>query len=168
MFSEISVFDLKENYFSAIAKDWMLITAQKPSGEINTMTASWGGIGFIWNKPAFTCVVRPQRYTFEFTESSDIITLSFFGGDQRSALNLCGTKSGRECDKIALSGLHTIKEEKAVYFEEASTVLIGRKAYADYLKKDNFIINGLAPEYYPADDFHMFYICIIEKALKKD
>ena len=168
MFSEVSVYDLKDNYFKAISSDWMLVSAKKPTGEINTMTASWGGIGFIWTKPAFTCVIRPQRYTFEFTEAADTITLSFFGKAQRDALTLCGTKSGRDCDKIALSGLHTIEDtDGAVYFEEAETVLVGRKAYSDRLRKDRFCDPSTAKEFYPFDDFHMFYICAIERALIK-
>ena len=53
----------KEDVFHLIGKEWMLIT----SGTIdrfNTMTASWGGIGWLWNKPVAYIFVRPDRYTY--------------------------------------------------------------------------------------------------------
>lgn len=43
----------------------------------NTMTAGWGSIGFLWNKLTATVYVRPTRYTSEFIDKEDYITLSF-------------------------------------------------------------------------------------------
>lgn len=57
--------NLDKNVFTAIGEQWMLITAGTPE-KCNTMTASWGGLGVIWNAPAATCYIRPQRYTKEF------------------------------------------------------------------------------------------------------
>ena len=160
----VKVTDLNDNFFKGFADDWTLITAMKPEGEVNTMTASWGGIGNIWSKPVFSCVIRPQRYTFEFAESAEIITLSFFGGDYRKALNLCGTKSGRDLDKISASGFTLIKENGAAYFSEASLVLVGRKVYADWIKKECFIDPAIPADIYPAGDYHKMYFCTIEDA----
>ncbi|MCD8186883.1 MAG: flavin reductase, partial [Rikenellaceae bacterium] len=71
----------------------------------NTMTASWGAMGFLWNKPVAFVFVRPERYTFEFMEEYSAFTLSFMGKDQRHALKVCGSQSGRDSDKIADAGL---------------------------------------------------------------
>lgn len=166
-FKHITAFDLKENFFTGFADDWTLITAMNPEGKVNTMTASWGGIGHIWSKPVFSCVIRPQRYTFEFAESAGMITLSFFGKGFRKELNLCGTKSGRDLDKISESGLTCIKENGAAYFAEASVVLIGRKIYADWIKKDCFTDAAIPAETYGGGDFHKFYVCAIEEVLVK-
>lgn len=46
----IAIKDLSENFFEVIGKEWMLVTAGNKD-HFNTMTASWGGIGFLWNKP---------------------------------------------------------------------------------------------------------------------
>ena len=101
-FIEFSPYELEGNVFEQIGKDWALITAmKKESGDVNTMTASWGGMGVIWRDPSFVCVIRPQRYTYEFSENADILTLSFFDEKYRDALKICGTKSGRDGDKIA-------------------------------------------------------------------
>ena len=62
---KLEVKDLKENFFEAIGKEWMLVTAGTKE-KFNTMTASWGGIGWLWNKPVAFVFIRPERYTYEF------------------------------------------------------------------------------------------------------
>ena len=73
MFQNIDPKTLPENVFSLIGDRWMLVTAGTPA-HCNTMTASWGGLGVLWNKPMATIYVRPQRYTFQFLEESDRFT----------------------------------------------------------------------------------------------
>lgn len=166
-FKEIIPEEMDGNIFKLIGKDWMLITAE--NGEkVNTMTASWGGAGVLWGKPVCFTFIRPQRYTYEFTEKTDRMTLCFFDGKYRSALSLCGSRSGRDCDKIAEAKLTPIKDEEsgAVYFAEANRVLICRKMYSDMLKKECAIDKNLL-DFYPSEDFHRMYICEIEKILMK-
>lgn len=62
---------------TSIGEEWMLITAGNEN-RLNAMTASWGGTGYLWNKPVVFIFIRPQRYTFEFVEQQDIFTCSFF------------------------------------------------------------------------------------------
>ena len=76
MFEKIDPKTLKENVFSLIGDQWMLITAGTPE-HCNTMTASWGGLGVLWGKNVATIYIRPQRYTYEFVERSDFFTLSW-------------------------------------------------------------------------------------------
>lgn len=166
VFKEISPYELEGNYFKKIGNEWMLITAMKPDGSFNTMTASWGGTGVYWSKPSFVCLVRPQRYTYEFTESSDIITVSFFGGEHKTELSYLGHNSGRDGDKLAHVGFHPICDGDAVYYEEATTVLVGRKMYTDLFKEDCFVDPQIAKTNY-SGDFHRFYICEIVRALEK-
>ena len=103
-FQEISVEQLKDNPFTLINKDWMLITAGNQESH-NTMTASWGGVGELWGKYVSTIYIRPQRYTLEFLEREDTYSLCFFDPEYRPALNLCGSKSGRDVDKDKETGL---------------------------------------------------------------
>jgi hypothetical protein len=58
---------LAENFIELIGREWMLVTAGSPE-KFNTMTASWGGAGFLWNRPVAFVFVRPERYTYEFME----------------------------------------------------------------------------------------------------
>lgn len=153
------------NIFDLISKKWFLITAKKPDGSFNTMTASWGGMGVLWNKNVFFCFVRPQRYTHEFTESSDEITLSVLGNDFRSAYSVCGKKSGRDCDKIAEAGLTPVTDGNFVYFEQADLVICGKKLYTDTFKESGFI--NIDPSEFYKEDFHTVYVCEIKSILKK-
>ena len=52
--------------------------------KFNTMTASWVGIGFLLNKAVAFIFIRPERYTYEFIEKNDMLTLSFLGSGNSS------------------------------------------------------------------------------------
>ena len=159
-----------DGVFDKIGKQWMLITAKgkNENGEesVNTMTASWGGMGVLWNKPVAFCFIRPQRYTFALTEQSERFSLSFFGEEYRSALRLCGTKSGRDIDKFAAAGLTPVTEGVTPYVAEARLVLLCRKLYADDLKEAAFVDRALLANY-PDKDLHRVYVVEIEQAFIK-
>ncbi|MBR4278577.1 MAG: flavin reductase [Clostridia bacterium] len=165
-FTQIEQSKFNAEIFNAIGKQWMLISASKPDGSINTMTASWGGLGVLWNKNVFFCFVRPQRYTHEFTEASDKISLSFFSEEYREALTFCGRNSGRDCDKIALAKLTPVNENGDVYFNEAERVIFGKKIYAGKLDPKCFISDDIEKHY--NGDYHTVYICEIEKIIEKE
>ena len=168
MFKEISASELCFSPFKLIGDDWLLICApdaQKACGA-NAMTASWGGLGVIWHKNVATVYVRPQRHTFSLMESSDKCSICFLGGQFRDALKLCGTKSGRDTDKITASGLSVFFEGETPAIEQADTVLICKKAYSDFLREENFD-DAAHLSSYPSKDYHKMYILEIEKILVK-
>lgn len=166
-FHEISPEEIKENPFSLIHKDWMLITAGTPEKH-NTMTASWGGVGVLWGSPVSTIYVRPQRYTLEFIEESPFYSLCFFDDSYRSALNLCGTKSGRDCDKEKEAGLTPITGDLAPYYQEAKLVLLCKKLYRQDMTEESFLDKGPLDRWYPERDLHRIFVGEIVKILKKD
>jgi len=155
-----------DRILTRIGKEWMLIGAS--DGEkSNVMTASWGCMGVLWNKPVAVCFIRPQRYTFEFTEKSDRLSLSFFDGAYRDALTVCGRTSGRDGDKLARAGLTETELDGIPFPAEASLVLLCKKLYADDLKKQAFVDPALLSNY-AANDFHRVYVCEIERVLCKE
>jgi flavin reductase (DIM6/NTAB) family NADH-FMN oxidoreductase RutF len=150
--------ELGENFFHLIGKEWMLITAGNTE-DYNTMTASWGTTGILWNRPVAICFVRPHRHTFQFTEKHDGFTLSFFDARYREVLDFCGTHSGRDIDKASQTGLRAIRTPLgSVAFEQARLVLDCKKLYADFLKPENFLVREMIAKNYPGIDFHRFYI----------
>ena len=159
--------DLDLNVFSAIGERWMLITAGT-AGECNTMTASWGGLGVIWGGPSAICYIRPQRYTKEFVDREEYFTLAFFGEEYRPALSLCGSKSGRDVDKVKECGF-TVKSAAcgAPYFEEAGVVLVCRKRFAQDMDPEN-MPREIKDKWYPQRDYHTLYIGEIVEALVQD
>ena len=108
-FKEVDIKSLNFNPFTKIGSEWMLITAGDESG-CNTMTASWGGLGVLWGKNVATCYIRPQRYTKKFVDANDTFTLSFYGPEYKQALSICGSKSGRDCDKVKEADLPRISQ----------------------------------------------------------
>lgn len=164
MFREISPMALQENAHALIGQEWMLVTAGSRESH-NTMTASWGGLGYLWQRPVATIYIRPQRYTREFVEREARFTLSFFGaGKQRAALALLGTKSGREGDKIAEAGLTPVQLAGAPAFEEARLVLVCKKLYRQDMLEECFLDHDVADTHYPEKDFHRIYVGEVEKA----
>ena len=153
-----------ENQFDLIGSQWMLITAGSKES-LNTMTASWGGFGWLWNKPVAFIFVRPERYTHDFIEKSERVTLSFYPESCRKALQICGTKSGRDCDKISLAGLTPLEIEPGVMtFAEARMTVQGRKIFKADMKECDFIDKSILSHYGDADGgFHTVYVIEIEK-----
>lgn len=165
-FVEILPEKLDESAFKLIGSDWMLITAGRMDS-FNTMTASWGGLGVLWNKNVCYCVIRPQRYTHEFMEKSQYFTLSFFDRDYRKALEICGTKSGRDVDKVKETGLTPVRAGcGAVYFDEARIVMECRKIYFQDINPANFVDRTIADNY-PDEDYHRMYVGEIMKCWVK-
>ena len=167
MLKPVDVHEISENVFSLIGKQWMLITAGTAE-HCNTMTASWGGLGVLWGAPAATCYIRPQRYTKEFVDREEYFTLSFFGEEWCKALSLCGSKSGREVDKVKECGF-TVKTADcgAPYFEEASLVLVCRKRFAQEMDP-NLMPDDVKEKWYPEKDYHTMYIGEIVQALEAE
>ena len=166
MLQKIDPKTLDKNVFSAIGEQWMLITAGT-ADKCNTMTASWGGLGILWGAPAATCYIRPQRYTKEFVDREDYFTLAFFGEEYRKALSLCGSKSGRDVDKVKECGF-TVKTAGcgAPYFEEAELVLVCRKRFAQPMDPDN-IHQEIKDKWYPEQDYHTLYVGEIIEVLAR-
>ncbi|MDA3833820.1 MAG: flavin reductase [Spirochaetales bacterium] len=165
MFKKISPYDLTDNVFKLLDKDWMLVTAGKKE-DFNTMTASWGHLGIMWNLPVAICYIRPQRYTFDFVNRNEDYTLSFFPESSRKMLQFCGTKSGRDYDKVKETGLLPLETEAGnFYFEQARLVLECKKIYQDEMKPANFVRPEIAKKVYPKNDFHRFYFGEITNAI---
>ena len=166
MFEKIDPKALDQNVFSLIGDQWMLITAGT-GDKCNTMTASWGGLGVLWGRPVATVYIRPQRYTLEFVEREDTFTLCFFGEEYRKALALCGSKSGREVDKVKECGFTVATAEGAPYFEEAYLVLVCKKAYWQDMDPTHFLDGEIDEKWYPQKDYHRIFIGEILEVLKK-
>lgn len=166
MLEKCDVKSLKGNVFSMIGDQWMLITAGTPD-RCNTMTASWGGLGVLWGANVATCYVRPQRYTYEFMEGSEYFTLSFFGEKYRKALALCGSKSGRDVDKVKECGFTVAAGAgNAPYFAEAELALVCRKLYWQDMDPAHFL-DGDIEKHYENHDYHRMYIGEIAEAYRK-
>lgn len=165
-FKEISPADFGVKPIELIKNGWMLITAGTRE-KINTMTASWGGLGVMWNLPVAYVVIRPQRYTKTFVDAGERFSLSFPSAKFKKQMAYLGSVSGRDEDKIAKSGLTPVFDDATgtPFFEESHTALICRKLYAQPMASEFFIDRAPAEQWYPQKDFHTLYVAEIEKIL---
>lgn len=149
--------DIHQNPFTLIDDDWFLLTAGKLES-FNTMTASWGGMGILWNKQVVFCFVRPQRYTYDFMEKNEFFTMSFFDESQRPALNLCGKRSGRQVNKMEATGLKPFESpSKSIFYEQSVLMLECRKLYYSDINPEHFLVKSIDSNY-PKKDYHRMYI----------
>lgn len=164
---ELNVKQLPDNFFTAIGKEWMLVTSGDKE-HFNTMTASWGCVGWLWNKPVAVIFIRPERYTHEFIEQNETLTLSFLGHEEemRKAYNICGSRSGRNTDKMALTGLKPIATPSGnVTFEQARLTLECRKLYKNHMSLNSFLDSNINQWYGEGKGgYHDIYILEIAHA----
>lgn len=153
---KIEISEISCNPFTAISEDWFLLTAGNEAS-YNTMTAAWGGMGMIWNRNTITAYVRSSRHTFSFMEDNELFTVSFFDEDYRKVLQICGTKSGRNCDKAMETGLTPAMLQDSVTFEQAKLVFVCKKMYAQDLDQ-NQMLDPAAVAFYEKDAMHRMYI----------
>lgn len=156
-FKKIKTTDIQDNPFTLIGNDWLLISAKKEDGTINTMTASWGGVGVLWNKQVATIFVRPQRYTKEFIDNSEYFTLTFFDGYKKE-LGILGSESGRDGNKIEKVGFDIEEIEAMPTFSQGKMVMLCKKIYRDTIKPECFIDQDIDGKVYPLKDYHDMYV----------
>ncbi len=165
-FKEITAAQFDKNPFM-IGKEWMAVTAEQ-DGKVNAMTASWGGLGFMWQKNVAFIVLRPQRYTKELIDRSGTFSLNYLAESYRQTLGYLGKVSGRDEDKIAKSELTVLHSGSVPYFEEANTVLLCKSLFVQNFEETSFLNSNMPKEFYPDKDFHHLYIAEVERILVKE
>ncbi|MGN0614312.1 MAG: flavin reductase [Porcipelethomonas sp.] len=165
-FVKTDIYSLDFNPYKLIGRDWFLVTSGDKQS-YNTMTASWGQTGFLWNMPVFTTVIRTNRHTFGFIDKNEYFTISFFSEKYREALSFCGSHSGRDCDKAKETGLTVCELEGSAAFEEAEMVFVCRKVYTQSMTEESFADKGPL-KYYEKDPFHKAFTGEIVSVYKKN
>jgi len=103
----------------------------------NAMTIGWGGIGTLWGRDAITVYVAPGRYTHSFMEQARYFTVMTFSDEK--VLRYMGSHSGRDGDKAAALGLHTLYTANGTpYYAEADMVIEARIIYGRAFDPDAF------------------------------
>ena len=134
----------------------------------NTMTIGWCQLGRVWNLPVCTVYVRPERYTYAFMESVDYLTGSVLPQAARRILALCGSKSGRDVDKVRECGLTLCYGAgDAPFFDEAEWVLVCKKAYVQDLDAACVLDARIHGSYGAKGNWHRAYIGIVVEAYQQ-
>lgn len=167
-FKTIDPMELDKNPFE-IMEEGVLVAAGLDD-RVNTLTVGWGGFGSIWGRKVAFMAIRPERFTFKFTEEADSFSVTILPGDERGReiLDYCGTYSGRDHDKIKDCGLTVLYDGETPYFEEGNLVFICDKLANPQLSPHDFQPgHGILERWY-GGGFHHLYIGEIKKILVKE
>ena len=148
--------EFNTDIFAQFNNKWALLSSGQKENH-NTMTISWGGMGTLWSKPVVTVYVKPVRYTYQFMNSNDYFTVSFYPEEYRKALALMGKVSGRDVDKDSESGLTVRDLEKAITYEQAEVTLLCKKIYFQDLDRENMPEKAVET-YYTVEEPHRMFI----------
>lgn len=165
-FKQTDIRQIRKNAVEMIGDEWALVNSFA-DGVVNTMTVSWGGMGELWGKDVVFIFIRPQRYTYELLEKSDMFSMSFFGGDFKEELTVCGRVSGRDTDKFSRTGLTVTELDGVPCVEQAKVNIVCRKIAFQDMKPDGFLDAGIASNY-AVGDYHRIYVGEIVKVYTEE
>jgi flavin reductase (DIM6/NTAB) family NADH-FMN oxidoreductase RutF len=136
----------------------LLLASTKPDGETNVMTIGWGTIGVIWGRPIFTVLVRPSRYTYQFIEASDEFTVNVPSPAMTDFVRFCGSKSGRDHDKIARFEIAITPGQQvgSPWIDGCPLVYECRVVHKNDILPAT-LDPGISARFYPRGDFHRVY-----------
>ena len=156
---EINANELRLNSIADWDKNWFLLTCGNFAQQnFNSMTISWGSIGVMWNKPFVQVVVRPTRFTHSFLENNPDFTICAFSSEYKKILNVLGSKSGRDMDKITKSGLSPIASKlvSSPVFTEACLIIECKIMFKAQFLPSQFIDPKIESAY-SSNDYHTSY-----------
>jgi flavin reductase (DIM6/NTAB) family NADH-FMN oxidoreductase RutF len=155
---KIPLEDLLVRPFHLLDQEWALLVAGT-GDDANPMTVSWGGFGTLWHRPVATVYVRPQRHTFALLEQHPEFTLSVLPAARRSALELCGTRSGRDIDKWREARLDPRKSSTvAVPHVGGAELVLECRVLATLDVDPRRFVDLTVEECYPERDYHRVYL----------
>ena len=136
-----------------------ILATTKANDHVNTMTIGWGTLGIEWSRPVFILFVRESRYTKQMLEENAEFTINVpLGEFDKKILAYCGTKSGRDTDKIADLGL-TLEEGEQISVPGIKELPLTLECKVIYKQdQDPKAVNEEATaRYYPEGDYHTAY-----------
>lgn len=168
--TKVDAFDYAGYICKAMKPNGILLTTAA-HGKVNTMTIGWGTIGVDWSRPVFIAYVRESRYTKEMLEANGEFTVNVpMGPIDKKILGYCGTKSGRDTDKIADMGLHTV-ESDVVSVPGIAELPLTLECKVLYKEEQDLsrIPADIIAQYYPkGDHHHVYYGQIVNAYLIED
>lgn len=167
-YNDIGYNELSKEMLNQLKKGAFLTT--KVDGKVNTMTIGWGGINVVWYKEVFVAYVRYSRDTYNMLERANEFTISVpLNVDMKKELSFCGTKSGRDYDKVKECNL-SIAPSKSINTPILSDCELHYECkviYKQAMEPSN-INKDIKKRYYMGNDYHVVYYGeIIESYLTK-
>jgi flavin reductase (DIM6/NTAB) family NADH-FMN oxidoreductase RutF len=139
-----------------LAHGGLLLAATRGDGRSNAMVIGWATVGVVWGLPVMVVLVRPSRYTYSFIEESGLFTVNVPTPEMRELVQVCGTRSGRDVDKLAEVETSMGQKVACVTLETSSVVYECQVVHHNDVVPDA-LLPGIASRSYPRGDFHRLY-----------
>jgi flavin reductase (DIM6/NTAB) family NADH-FMN oxidoreductase RutF len=152
-------FDNFDKFCKALGANGAFLIVSDGEQRTNIMTIGWAQIGVIWGKAVMTVMVRPSRYTHGLMEKAKYFTVCLPPeGGMRKELAFCGSKSGRDCDKIKECGfsMRAGTQEEVKYIEGSELIYECKKLEHARMIPD-VLAQSVKTTYYAEGDFHTIY-----------
>ena len=104
----------------------------------NSCVIGWGLLGVAWSKPLFIVYVKPDRYTYQFMETTEFFTVNFIKKSLYKKFRIYGNKSGRDINKEEESGAQIqFLDNGGITFKEAEEVYVCKVMARTYFDEKN-------------------------------
>jgi flavin reductase (DIM6/NTAB) family NADH-FMN oxidoreductase RutF len=167
-YTDIKYNELSSEMFDQLRKGVFMTT--KVGNKVNTMTIAWGGINIVWNKSLFVAYVRYSRDTYNMVDETNEFTISVpLNKDMKKELSFCGTKSGRDYDKIKECNLNVVDSRtiNTPILADCELHYECKEIYKQAMEPSN-LLKSVKERYYNSNDFHViFYGEILDSYLIK-
>jgi len=139
-----------------LAHGGLLLAATRGDGRSNAMTIGWGTVGVIWGLPMWVVLVRPSRHTYSFIEESGVFTVNVPTLEMKDLVTLCGTRSGRDVDKLAETATSMGAKVPCVTLDDCSVVYECKVVHHNDVLPE-ILVPDIVSRAYPRGDFHRLY-----------
>lgn len=164
----VNEMEVNDNVIDQFKNKWALVCARKKDGTFNMCTIAWGQIGELWSKNVLTVFVKPIRFTDSFLNEDNYFTVTFFDESHKDSLRICGTKSGKNIDKVKEANLKPVILENGITFEGYRRVYVCKKIYQQQFKQECFVDSkDIIDKYYVNEPYHNMYIGEIISVIEK-
>lgn len=148
LYKQINPAEISEDVFTLVNKDFTVLTGGTPE-LYNSMVASWGGWGTLFNKPVTWCFLRSNRYTLELIRKDKTYTMSYFDEEYKEDIMKFGTQSGRDSKKMEESSLTVVQTPAGnMTFKEAKLIIECKL----------FEVTSVSPDDFETEDARKFVV----------
>lgn len=162
-FQPMPIYEMDFNPFRQFKEDKCAIVTEV-DGKANAMTASWGAMGEMWDKDVITIYIRESRFTRELLDKSETFSVNFFdmsNVENKMALQIFGSESGRDKDKIKEMGFNINHSLNTPFLDESNLVFLCSKLSRTEIKSGDFFNPRINDKFYEDGDYHIMYIAEI-------
>jgi flavin reductase (DIM6/NTAB) family NADH-FMN oxidoreductase RutF len=153
---EVSYTYQLEQTLDRLAHGGLLLASTRSDGQSNVMTIGWATVGVVWGLPVMVVLVRPSRYTYGFVQESGLFTVNVPTPDMAKYVALCGTKSGRDVDKLAQTATSVGEKIGCVTLDACPLVYECQVVHWNDVQPD-VLLPSIDQKAYAQGDYHRLY-----------